>query len=116
MKSLYTKLFKVPVLATEQNPKALGSTVAELDLSKLGDLHVRFTNITRYYWNILIYANLPPQVGTYPKTKFSMFLPEVHAKLNEHRIQSVVLFGIEVCNFGDSGLVGPVADLSTFIL
>jgi len=67
------RLFKVPVLATEQNPRALGSTVTELDLSKLGDLHV----------------------GTYPKTKFSMFLPEVHAKLNEHRIQSVVLFGIE---------------------
>jgi hypothetical protein len=27
-----------------------------------------------------------------------MFLPEVHAKLNEHGIQSVVLFGIEVCH------------------
>ena len=43
-------------------------------------------------------------MGTFPKTKFSMFLPEVHAKLNEHGIQSVVLFGIEVCFL-------PVADL-----
>jgi len=67
------RLFKAPVFVTEQNPKALGSTVAELDLAKLGNLHV----------------------GTYPKTKFSMFLLEVHAKLNEHGIQSVVLFGIE---------------------
>jgi hypothetical protein len=41
MKELETKLFKAPVFVTEQNPKALGSTVAELDLSKLGDLHVR---------------------------------------------------------------------------
>jgi hypothetical protein len=37
-----------------------------------------------------------------------MFLPEVHAKLNEHRIQSVVLFGIEVCYFWRFWLGGTV--------
>jgi len=67
------RLFKAPVFVTEQNPKALGTTVAELDLAGLGDLHV----------------------GTFAKTKFSMFLPEVQEKLHAHGIQTVVLFGLE---------------------
>jgi hypothetical protein len=39
--AIVNQLFQVPVFVTEQNPRALGSTVAELDLAKLGDLHVR---------------------------------------------------------------------------
>lgn len=39
--TLCVKLFKAPVFVTEQNPKALGTTVAELDLAALGELHVR---------------------------------------------------------------------------
>ncbi|KAG8782032.1 hypothetical protein FRC15_007662 [Serendipita sp. 397] len=75
----FARLLKVPVIATEQNPRALGSTVEELDLGKLGDLHA----------------------GTFPKTKFSMVIPEVQSKLQELGTQSVVIFGIEshVCVF-----------------
>ncbi|CAG7848354.1 Isochorismatase domain-containing protein 1 [Serendipita indica DSM 11827] len=69
----YANMFNIPVFVTEQNPKALGSTVSEMELEKLGALHV----------------------GTWPKTKFSMYIPEVQAKLHEHGIQSVVIFGIE---------------------
>ena len=56
-----------------QYPKGLGSTVAELDISKA--------------------------VGKYEKTKFSMLVPEVDEKLKtlcEGDVQHVVLFGIEV--------------------
>ncbi|KAG8817949.1 hypothetical protein FRC19_010982 [Serendipita sp. 401] len=75
----FARLLKVPVIATEQNPRALGSTVEELDLAKLGDLHA----------------------GTFPKTKFSMVIPEVQSKLQELGAQSIVIFGIEshVCVF-----------------
>lgn len=67
------RLFKIPVLVTEQNPRALGTTVAELELAKLGNLHA----------------------GTFAKTKFSMFIPEVQSKLHENGIQTIVLFGLE---------------------
>ena len=36
-------------------------------------------------------------VGTFPKTKFSMVLPEVEAELEKlSGVEAVVLFGIEV--------------------
>lgn len=51
-------------------PKGLGQTVPELDISHA--------------------------IGTYQKTKFSMYLPEVKALLQEKAIKTVVLFGVEV--------------------
>ncbi|KAG0342249.1 Isochorismatase domain-containing protein 1 [Podila horticola] len=61
------KVLDIPLIVTEQNPKALGATATELDLSA---------------------AKV-----NYPKTKFSMFVPEVEKELKG--IKSVVLFGIE---------------------
>ncbi|KAF9362083.1 Isochorismatase domain-containing protein 1 [Mortierella sp. AD094] len=61
------KILDIPLIVTEQNPKALGATATELDLSQAK------INI--------------------PKTKFSMFVPEVEKELKG--IKSVVLFGIE---------------------
>ncbi|KAI1305569.1 Isochorismatase domain-containing protein 1 [Mortierella claussenii] len=61
------KVLDIPLIVTEQNPKALGATATELDVSQAK------INI--------------------PKTKFSMFVPEVEKELKD--IKSVVLFGIE---------------------
>ncbi|KAF9928397.1 Isochorismatase domain-containing protein 1 [Linnemannia zychae] len=61
------KILDIPLIVTEQNPKALGATASELDLSQ---------------------AKV-----NYPKTKFSMYVPEVEKELKG--IKSVVLFGIE---------------------
>ncbi|KAF9575730.1 Isochorismatase domain-containing protein 1 [Mortierella alpina] len=61
------KVLDIPLIVTEQNPKALGATATELDLSQAK------INI--------------------PKTKFSMYVPEVQKELKN--IKSVVLFGIE---------------------
>lgn len=64
----------IPVIVTEQYPKGLGSTVAEIDVTS---------------------AKL-----VVPKTKFSMVVPEVEAALSDiPGIQSVVLFGVEVCRY-----------------
>ncbi|CAO3661561.1 unnamed protein product [Umbelopsis vinacea] len=59
----------MPVYVTEQYAKGLGSTVSELDVSD---------------------AKL-----VLPKTKFSMYLPEVADSLKKNDIKSVILFGIE---------------------
>ena len=63
----------IPVIATEQYPKGLGNTVAEIDTSKA---HV------------------------FSKTVFSMVTSDVEQLLsseeNRNR-KSVVIFGIEVC-------------------
>ncbi|XP_078071513.1 isochorismatase domain-containing protein 1 isoform X2 [Mustelus asterias] len=60
----------IPVIVTEQYPKGLGSTVAEIDVTT---------------------AKM-----VVPKTKFSMVVPEVENALNEMPgVQSVVLFGVE---------------------
>ncbi|KAF9948536.1 Isochorismatase domain-containing protein 1 [Mortierella alpina] len=61
------KVLDIPLIVTEQNPKALGATATELDLSQ-AKINV-------------------------PKTKFSMYVPEVQKELKG--IKSVVLFGIE---------------------
>ncbi|WAQ92162.1 hypothetical protein PtA15_16A68 [Puccinia triticina] len=60
----------VPVLATEQNPKALGPTVARL-------------------------AQLVPPDKTFPKTQFSMLVPELAATLANPAPKHVALVGIE---------------------
>jgi len=67
-----SKILNVPLVVTEQNPKGLGRTVPELDIS-----HAH---------------------GVYPKTKFSMVVPEVAAELEtlcDGKLECVVLFGIE---------------------
>ncbi|KAI8867998.1 Isochorismatase hydrolase [Ramicandelaber brevisporus] len=66
----------IPVVITEQNPKSLGATVSELALTTTP----RLTS-TLY--------------TTYPKTKFSMYTPEVATRLKELGTKDVVLFGIE---------------------
>ncbi|KAG0232702.1 Isochorismatase domain-containing protein 1 [Actinomortierella wolfii] len=61
------KILDVPLIVTEQHPKALGATAAEIDISTAK------VNV--------------------PKTKFSMYIPEVQKELKG--VKSVVLFGIE---------------------
>lgn len=69
----FATILEVPVVFTEQNPKALGSTVPELSSVPLGQLHL----------------------GTIDKTLFSMATPEVKSILEARSIKSIVLFGIE---------------------
>ncbi|KAI8075244.1 Isochorismatase-like protein [Gongronella butleri] len=64
-----SKHLDIPVVVTEQYPKGLGPTVAELDVSDA--------------------------VLNVPKTKFSMLVPEVHETLKKHNTKSVLLLGIE---------------------
>ncbi|KAI9095963.1 Isochorismatase-like protein [Phlyctochytrium arcticum] len=65
------KLLDIPLIVTEQNPKALGKTVSELDIS-----HAKIVEA---------------------KTKFSMWIPAVEQfmKQNLGNNPSAVLFGIE---------------------
>ncbi|CDR47403.1 RHTO0S14e03180g2_1 [Rhodotorula toruloides] len=69
------KLMDVPVIATEQNPKALGATVP-LPLLDLP-------------------SHLRPSWVPLAKTKFSMIVPQVEQQLKEWETKSVVLMGIE---------------------
>ncbi|EME32188.1 Isochorismatase domain-containing protein 1 [Galdieria sulphuraria] len=63
------ELFKIPVIATEQYPRALGHTVEELDSQKM---------------------------KVYEKTVFSMMVPEVEKCLLEHSLRrTAVIVGIE---------------------
>ncbi|KAK8751136.1 hypothetical protein OTU49_013120, partial [Cherax quadricarinatus] len=64
------KLLDLPVVCTEQYPKGLGSTVAELE--------VRENN-----------------VPIFDKTKFSMCLPPIQEIIKDKEIKSVILCGIE---------------------
>ncbi|XP_033100902.1 isochorismatase domain-containing protein 1-like [Anneissia japonica] len=65
-----SRILNIPLVITEQYPKGLGNTVEDIDTS---------------------FA-----VGVYPKTKFSMLIPEVKKKIEEmNNLKSVVLFGIE---------------------
>lgn len=69
------KAMQVPLLVTEQYPEKLGKTAAELDIG-----HAK---------------------AVFSKSLFSMVTPEVQGKCTElfgadNKLQSVVLFGIEV--------------------
>lgn len=65
-----SRILGVPLIVTEQHPKALGATVAELDVS-----HAAMT---------------------LPKTKFSMWTPEVETLIVTNlKTKSAFLFGIE---------------------
>lgn len=67
------KLLDVPILVTEQNPKALGKTMPQLDISCAE--------------------------GPFEKTQFSMCTPEVHHTLTTicggSRPESIILIGLE---------------------
>lgn len=63
-------ILKIPVIATEQYPKGLGSTVEEIDTS---------------FFKERIFS----------KTKFSMVIPEVEEQLQQLEVENVVLMGIE---------------------
>ncbi|KAJ1563068.1 Isochorismatase domain-containing protein 1 [Cladochytrium tenue] len=67
-----SKILEVPLIVTEQNPKALGPTVEELQVKDLAKI-------------------------IQPKTKFSMWLPEVETVIKSHPggINNAILFGIE---------------------
>jgi len=67
------KILDIPVIVTEQYPKALGPTVPELNVQDLGPLHL----------------------GTFDKTRFSMVIPQVEAILKEHHFKSILILGIE---------------------
>ncbi|KAI8051393.1 Isochorismatase-like protein [Gilbertella persicaria] len=64
-----SKLLNIPIVVTEQYPKAFGPTVSELDISD---------------------ATLCVE-----KTKFSMYVPEVIDVLKKNSTKSVLLLGIE---------------------
>lgn len=65
-----TKILNVPLFVTEQYPKGLGSTVAELDIGHA--------------------------VIKQDKTVFSMLIPELRSKLNQaQNIRNVILCGLE---------------------
>jgi len=69
------KILGCEVICTTQYAKALGPIDPAIDLASLGSLHL----------------------GTFDKTDFSMFIPEVAAILQARPlINSLVLFGIEV--------------------
>ncbi|KAF8485339.1 Isochorismatase hydrolase [Russula ochroleuca] len=67
------KIHDVPVIVTEQNPRALGKTDDRLNLASLGPLHL----------------------GTVEKTLFSMATPEFLSVLKNRDFKSLVLMGIE---------------------
>jgi len=59
---------KIPIIATEQNPKALGKLVKEIELKN---------------------------AKVFEKTQFSMLIPEVRNELENTKRSLVILFGIE---------------------
>ncbi|KDQ20619.1 hypothetical protein BOTBODRAFT_26622 [Botryobasidium botryosum FD-172 SS1] len=68
-----SKVLDIPVIITEQYPKAFGPTVPEAISTQSGPIH-----------------------GPFPKTKFGMKIPEVESVLNELQgVESLVVFGIE---------------------
>ncbi|XP_076332795.1 isochorismatase domain-containing protein 1 [Tachypleus tridentatus] len=68
-----SKILNIPLIVTEQYPEGLGSTIPELDVAHA--------------------------VGIFPKTKFSMLIPEVENALANkccsEEVEAVILFGIE---------------------
>lgn len=64
------KTLEMPLIVTEQNPSSLGKTVSEIDKEHA--------------------------IGTFPKTQFSMCIPEVMKELDKIKdLQCAILFGIE---------------------
>ncbi|KAH9967725.1 Isochorismatase hydrolase [Lactifluus volemus] len=66
-------ILEVPLIVTEQNPRALGKTDDRLKLASLGPLHL----------------------ATIEKTLFSMATPEFLDLIRKHKFKSLVLMGIE---------------------
>ncbi|CAG8535420.1 9476_t:CDS:2 [Acaulospora colombiana] len=63
-----SKILEIPMVVTEQNPKALGKTIHELDINN---------------------------AKVVSKMKFSMLVPEVVEALKEKNTKSILLLGIE---------------------
>lgn len=75
LKTIFGKELDIPLVVTEQNPDKLGNTAKELDIC-----HAKIV---------------------VPKTRFSMFVPQIQEKMAELfkddcKPQNVVLYGIEV--------------------
>jgi len=69
-----SQILSIPLVATEQYPKALGHIVPEIEIDKLN-----------------------PPAALFPKKLFSMLTPEIKDVLATHPDRKdVVLFGIEV--------------------
>lgn len=68
-------------MVTEQNPKGLGKTGKTTFIS---------------IYKLVPELELNTHVPVFPKMKFSMFLPGVSSLLQQHKIKSVVIAGIEV--------------------
>lgn len=66
-------ILKLPIFMSEQYPKGLGKTLQELE-----SLTSSSSSLTKY-----------------EKMKFSMMVPEVEKKIDELKIKSVLLVGIE---------------------
>ncbi|KAJ1649111.1 hypothetical protein IWQ61_009695 [Dispira simplex] len=64
-----SNILSIPIYVTEQYSQRLGNTLKELDISTAEKV--------------------------LPKTRFSMFLPEIQESLQDKKIRSVVLLGIE---------------------
>lgn len=62
-------ILDIPIIVTEQNPKVLGGTVNDLDISKAEIVQ--------------------------PKMCFSMMSPEINSILSKHKISDVIILGIE---------------------
>ena len=68
-----TRILDVPLIVTEQYPQGLGNTCRQLDVEHA--------------------------VGIYPKTKFSMVVPEVESTIQNicgGHLKCAILFGVEV--------------------
>lgn len=72
------EVFKLPVLVTEQYPQGLGATIPELK--------VRLDQVKANFW---------------AKTSFSACLPEIMIQILNHKIDTILIAGIEshVCVF-----------------
>lgn len=82
-----SRIFEIPLIVTEQKPTALGHTgLLQLSLLSVSAVHSVVEELSA-----LLDAK---QDKIYPKTQFSMVIPEVKADLAD--VDSVVLFGIEV--------------------
>ncbi|KAI9632989.1 Isochorismatase hydrolase [Dioszegia hungarica] len=89
-------ILEMPVMATEQNPKALGETVPDVGL-----------------------AEVPSELllGAHPKTKFSMCISPVQEAIKDKNIDAAIIVGIEshICVL-QTTLDLLASDLRVFVL
>eukprot|EP00798_Chlamydomonas_sp_ICE-L_P028733 gene28733-31910_t len=77
----------LPIIVTEQYPKALGVTCSEL---------TEVLPPTAKTYQKTMFSVLPPTAKTYQKTMFSMMIPEVEEQLKQMpEVKQILLLGIE---------------------